>query len=386
MTSLDDARLDRAFVCAEQAVGVSDPNPRVGCVIGLEDGRVLGEGVTQAAGQAHAEVMALAAARGLGADVRGATAWVTLEPCSHHGRTPPCCDALIDAGVSRVVVACLDPNPAVNGHGVERLRQAGIEVVLADEAHARRCRELNIGFFARMTRERPWVRLKIACSLDGRVALADGRSRWITGEQARLDGHRWRQRAGAVLTGVGTVLADDPRLDVRLVPTMLQPLRVVLDSGGRMPVSAAILRPPGTVLWVQAAQPTQTAQTVRATRVGNECERLDVPLRRNGLDLAAVVAELGRRQVNEIHVEAGPRLNASLLQAGLVDEILLYQAPMLIGPGQPLAELEALPALDAARRWQRVSCTEMGEDLRLLLRPVRGDGGSMAAARPLNVS
>lgn len=368
MSPLDDARLDQAFGCAERAIGLSDPNPRVGCVVGSEDGLVFGEGFTQAAGHAHAEVMALADARSRGADVRGATAWVTLEPCSHFGRTPPCCNALLDAGIARVVIACPDPNPAVNGRGIEVLSRAGLAVDLAGEAHAQRCRELNIGFFARMTRGRPWLRLKAACSLDGRVALADGRSQWITGPEARADGHRWRKRAGAVLTGVGTVVADDPRLDVRLVPTALQPLRVVLDSTGRMPASSAILQPPGSVLWVQAARPEAALEPAPSATV----ERLLVPRGPQGLDLQTVVDALSRRQVNEVHVEAGPTLNAALLQANLVDEILLYQAPMLIGPGRPLADLDALPTLDQAQRFERRSCEVLGADLRLLLRPGRG--------------
>jgi len=367
MSPLDDARLDRAFACAEQAIGLSDPNPRVGCVIGSEDGQLFGEGSTQAAGQAHAEVMALADARSRGIDVRGATAWVTLEPCSHVGRTPPCCNALLEAGIARVMVACLDPNPRVNGRGVDILRQAGVQVDVAGDATAQRCRELNIGFFARMTRGRPWLRLKVACSLDGRVALANGRSQWITGPEARADGHRWRKRAGAVMTGVGTVIADDPRLDVRLVPTTLQPLRVVLDSDGRMPASSAILQPPGSVLWVQASKPDAGMEPPVSALV----ERLLVPRGPRGLDLGAVVDALSQRQINEVHVEAGPTLNGALLQAGIVDEILLYQAPMLIGPGRALADVDALPALDQAQRFERRSCEAVGADLRLLLRPRR---------------
>lgn len=367
MAALDDARLDRAGALAEQSIGISDPNPRVGCVIGRTEGGILGEGFTQAAGSAHAEVMALADARTRGADPRGATAWVTLEPCSHHGRTPPCCDALIAAGIARVVVACTDPNPSVHGQGIARLRQAGVEVVLADAQHAQRCRALNIGFFTRMTRGRPWVRLKVACSLDGRVALVDGRSQWITGPQARTDGHRWRKRAGAVLTGIGTVIADDPRLDVRLVPTALQPLRVVLDPRARMPTHAAILQPPGSVLWLQAQPHAAPPQGPGAALPG--VERLALPGAALGLDLHAVIAELARRGCNELHVEAGPRLNAALLRAGQVDEILLYQAPLLIGPGRPLADLEPLAELAQAPRFELHEFTRLGDDLRLLLRP-----------------
>ena len=214
-----NAALHQALALAEQAIGLSDPNPRVGCVILAADGRLLGAGHTQPAGEAHAEVMALRDATGRGHDVRGATAIVTLEPCSHHGRTPPCCDALIAAGIARVVVAVEDPNPLVAGQGLARLRAAGIVVELADLAIAEAARELNIGFFSRMQRGRPFVRLKSAVSLDGRTALPDGRSQWITGEAARADGHAWRARASAILTGIGTVKEDDPRMTVRAVDT-----------------------------------------------------------------------------------------------------------------------------------------------------------------------
>jgi diaminohydroxyphosphoribosylaminopyrimidine deaminase/5-amino-6-(5-phosphoribosylamino)uracil reductase len=336
-----NAALHQALALAEQAIGLSDPNPRVGCVILAADGRLLGAGHTQPAGEAHAEVMALRDATGRGHDVRGATAIVTLEPCSHHGRTPPCCDALIAAGIARVVVAVEDPNPLVAGQGLARLRAAGIVVELADLAIAEAARELNIGFFSRMQRGRPFVRLKSAVSLDGRTALPDGRSQWITGEAARADGHAWRKRAGAVLTGIGTVLADDPRLDVRLVPTARQPLRLVLDPQARMPAGARILQPPGEA---------------RAIGPGRA-------------DLAALLTELGSQGINELHVEAGPTLSGAFLDAGLVDELLVYQAPMLIGEGRPLAALAPLAGLDEARRWKLIEATPVGQDLRLRLRP-----------------
>lgn len=370
MRPLDEAQLKRALELAERAIGVSEPNPRVGCVIGSDLGNVLGEGSTQQAGQAHAEVMALADARSKGLDVAGATAWVTLEPCSHFGRTPPCCDALIDAGLQRVVVAGLDPNPAVNGRGVERLRAAGVVVDIANAgaAIARQARELNIGFFTRMAQGRCWVRLKVACSLDGQVALADGRSQWITSPEARVDGHRWRRRAGAIVTGVGTVLADNPRLDVRLVPTQVQPLRVVLDSHSRMPSNAAILQEPGPVLVVHKASP---GPALRQDAMLANVERLALPSARRGIDLDALLATLSARHVNEVHVEAGPRLNATFLQAGLVDEILLYQAPVLLGPGLPMARLDALPDLAHARRYRVEASDRVGPDLRTRLRAIR---------------
>ena len=335
--------LDQALRLAEQAIGLSDPNPRVGCIILSADGRLLGAGHTQPAGQAHAEVMALRDAAARGHDVRGATAIVTLEPCSHHGRTPPCCDALIAAGIARVVAAIEDPNPEVAGRGLARLKAAGIQVELADAAIGDAARELNIGFFSRMQRGRPFVRLKSAISLDGRTALPDGRSQWITGEAARADGHAWRRRAGAVLTGIGTVLADDPRLNVRLVPTALQPLRLVLDPQGRMPSNARILQPPGE------------ARVIGPGRA----------------DLPDLLAELGRQGINELHVEAGPTLSGAFLDASLVDELLIYQAPMLIGEGRPLAALGALTELGDARRWRLIEATPVGQDLRLRLRPVQ---------------
>ena len=335
------AALQRALSLAEQAIGLTDPNPRVGCVILAPDGRELGAGHTQPAGQAHAEVMALRDAAARGHDVRGATAVVTLEPCSHHGRTPPCCDALIAAGIARVVAAAEDPNPQVAGQGLARLKAAGIQVERADPAAAEAAREINIGFFSRMQRGRPFVRLKSAISLDGRTALPDGRSQWITGEAARTDGHAWRKRAGAVLTGIGTVLADDPRLDVRLVPTARQPLRLVLDPQGRMPADARILQAPGE------------ARVIGPGRA----------------DLAALLAELGAQGINELHVEAGPTLSGAFIDAGLVDELLIYQAPMLIGEGRPLATLAPPSGLPEARRWRLVEATLIGQDLRLRLRP-----------------
>jgi diaminohydroxyphosphoribosylaminopyrimidine deaminase/5-amino-6-(5-phosphoribosylamino)uracil reductase len=365
----DHDRLRETLALAAQAVGLSDPNPRVGCMIAAADGRMLGTGFTQAAGGPHAEVMALAAARAAGHDLRGATAWVSLEPCAHHGRTPPCCDALAAAGLARVVVAVEDPNPQVAGQGLARLRAAGIVVDLADAASpvAQAARELNLGFFHRMRYGRPWVRMKIAASLDGRTALADGRSQWITAEPARADGHAWRKRAGAVLTGVGTVLDDDPRLDVRLVPTAKQPLRVVVDSRLQTPPGARILPPPGEVLLVHA-QDDAAADEASAALAAQGAMLLRLPGPGGKVDLPALVAELARREINELHVEAGHKLNGSLLRAGLVDELLVYLAPMLIGPGRELAALDPLPSLADAARWRFVESLPVGTDLRLRLR------------------
>ena len=366
--TLDIDRLREALALAEGSFGLTEPNPRVGCVIGLEDGHVLGRGATQQAGGPHAEVMALRNASAAGHGVRGATAWVTLEPSAHHGRTPPCCDALIAAGIARVVVALADPFPQVNGAGIARLRAAGIDVVMASDELATAAHDINIGFFSRVQRGRPWLRLKIAASLDGTTALHNGRSQWITGEAARRDGHAWRRRASAVLTGIGTALADDPRLDVRLVPTPMQPLRVVLDSRFQLPATARLLAPPGKVLVIGAVEPGTAAQALAAC--GAELHLVPGPAGR--VDLAAALKLLADRGVNELHVEAGARLNGALLQAGLVDEVLLYLAPMLLGAGRPMAELGPFDSLAQQVRLQGLICEPVGADLRLRARVMNG--------------
>jgi diaminohydroxyphosphoribosylaminopyrimidine deaminase / 5-amino-6-(5-phosphoribosylamino)uracil reductase len=361
----DLRHLRRALELAHSAIGRSDPNPRVGCVLADAQGRVVGEGATQRAGEAHAEVMALRAAHATGASLVGGTAWVSLEPCSHHGRTPPCCDALVAAQLARVAVATIDPNPLVSGTGVQRLRAAGVEVQVADGALADAARELNIGFFSRMRRQRPWVRLKVAASLDGRTALADGRSQWITGDAARADAHAFRRRAGAVLTGSGTVLADNPRLDVRLVPTDVQPLRIVIDSRLRVPVASRVFDPPGSTLVYCASAPAQQAAALRERGVDViECRAAD-----GRVDLQGTLADLAQRGVNELHVEAGERLNAALIDADLVDEFLLYVAPRLIGPGRGIAASAPLQELSDAVGLRFVSVVPCGDDLRIVARP-----------------
>jgi diaminohydroxyphosphoribosylaminopyrimidine deaminase/5-amino-6-(5-phosphoribosylamino)uracil reductase len=395
MTDAGALHMRRALELAHQAIGLTDPNPRVGCVITSADGAVLGEGHTQQAGGPHAEVMALRQAHERGHDLRGAMAYVTLEPCSHHGRTPPCADALAAAGVARVMVAVGDPNPLVRGQGVARLRAAGVQVEMAGEAAADASRELNIGFFSRMVRGRPWVRLKVAASLDGRTALPDGQSQWITSEAARVDGRRWRMRAGAVLTGVGTVLSDDPRLDVRGLDAPRVPLRVIADSQARTPLQARLLDPPGQVLIVTAGAEASRQVALRL----RGAELLDLPgaafapqhqspastmatggppvvpaeraahLHRNGIDLHALLDELGRRGVNELHVEAGATLNGALIAQGLVDEYLIYLAPKLLGQGRAMWDLPTLPALDRAPLLDILETTRVGDDLRLLARP-----------------
>lgn len=345
---------------AARGMYIAAPNPRIGCVI-VKDGIVIGAGHTQPAGQAHAEVQALRDAAARGNDVRGATAYVTLEPCSHHGRTPPCSDAVVQAGLKRVVVAMVDPNPLVAGRGLAQLEAAGIEVkagVLAEAAQ-----ELNIGFFSRMVRGLPWVRLKVAASLDGVTALAGGESQWITGEQARADGHAWRARSGAILTGIGTVKADDPQLTVRAIDTPIQPRRVIVDSRLEIPLHARILQ--GEPCWIVAGVADEEKA---ATLTGAGHEVLMLPDARGKVDLPALMRELGRREINEVHVEAGAKLNASMVREGCVDELLAYLAPSLIGPGQGMFALPALARLDEQRRLRFHDVARVGQDLRILAR------------------
>lgn len=362
----DSAAMRLALDCAQHSIGLSEPNPRVGCVIIGRDGREIARGHTREAGGPHAEIVALRAARDAGRDVRGATVHVTLEPCSHHGRTPPCCDALIDAGLARVVVATADPFPQVAGQGLARMQAAGIDVVVAEGDVALAARELNIGFFSRVIRSRPWVRMKLAASLDGRTALPNGASQWITGPPARLDGQRWRQRAGAVLTGIGTVLSDNPRLNVRDLPTTLQPLRVVLDSRWRTPVEARILQPPGEVLVVGAEPDADRQQALHDA--GARTWHPPIARAASKVEPAVVLTMLAGMGVNELHLEAGPTLSGAWLASGVVDELVLYMAPRLLGPGRPLAELPELFALDQAIGLQLVDAQPVGGDLRIRLR------------------
>jgi diaminohydroxyphosphoribosylaminopyrimidine deaminase / 5-amino-6-(5-phosphoribosylamino)uracil reductase len=363
--AFDQQQLQTCLGLAQQAIGLSDPNPRVGCVIGDAAGRVFAHGSTQQAGDAHAEAMALRHAQQMRLALRGATAWVSLEPCAHQGRTPPCCDALIAAGIARVVVATEDPNPLVAGAGLARLRAAGIRVDLGDAEIARAARELNIGFFSRMQRGRPWVRLKIAASLDGRTALANGASQWITAEAARADGHAWRKRASAVLTGIGTVLEDDPRLDVRSVPTARQPLRVVVDSKLQTPPGARVLQAPGEVLIYTATVDAEPAAALRALGAG----LVPMAAAHGKVDLQSMLADLAQRGVNELHVEAGHKLNASLLREGLVDELLVYLAPKLLGIGREMAAFGPLQSLAEAMQFEFTEVERIGSDLRILARP-----------------
>ncbi len=356
----DEAGMALALAWAAKGMYTTTPNPRVGCVI-ARDGKLLAAGFTQPAGQAHAEVDALRAAARDGVDVRGATAFVTLEPCSHHGRTPPCTDALIAAGIGRVVAAITDPNPLVAGAGLQKLKAAGIETrcdVLADAA-----REMNIGFFSRMQRGRPWVRMKSAASLDGQSALADGRSQWITSPIARADGHAWRARACAILTGIGTVVEDDPQLTVREVATPRQPQRIVVDSHLQIDSHARVLAGGGTLIVAADADPEKAAR-LRAAG----CEVLLLANASGKVDLPALLQELGRRGVNELHVEAGAKLNGSLIRENCVDELLLYMAPMLLGAGRGMFALDAPADLSQARRLALHAVRQIGPDVRILAR------------------
>jgi diaminohydroxyphosphoribosylaminopyrimidine deaminase / 5-amino-6-(5-phosphoribosylamino)uracil reductase len=359
-SAFDEAAMRRALELAERGLYSTHPNPRVGAVL-AQDNEIVGEGWHEKPGAPHAEPNAIRAA---GVRARGATAYVTLEPCSHFGRTPPCVDALLAAGIRRVVYAIGDPNPRVNGAGAQRLRDAGVSVeagLLEREATA-----LNSGFLMRMTRGRPFVRLKSAASLDGRIALASGASKWITSEEARADVQHWRAQSAAVLTSAATVLADNPRLDVR-IETPRQPLRVVLDRRRQLRRGARILAPPGEVLLFAAPRPKRTRSSGEERLGGARVE--SVRMLRGHLDLGRVFARLGELEINDVLVEAGPRLAGALFAAGLVDEWLLYLAPKLLGEGaKPLAALPRLTRLAAARQFDILESRPAGPDLRLRLR------------------
>ena len=360
----DFVHMERALALAKRGMYTTDPNPRVGCVL-VKNGEVIGEGFTQPAGQDHAEVRALKDARSRGHDLRGATAYVTLEPCSHFGRTPPCANALIEAQVERVVAAMEDPNPQVSGRGLKMLRDAGIEVrcgLLANEAA-----ELNIGFVSRMTRGRPWVRLKVAASLDGRTGLPSGESQWITGEAARADGHAWRARASAILTGIGTVREDDPRMTVRAVDTPRQPQRVLIDSQLDVPPTAQILAGAPTLIFCGNLD-ERHAERASVLR-DRGAEIIQMANATGKVDLPAMLKVLGERQVNELHVEAGYKLNGSLLREGCVDELLVYLAPSLLGTdSMGMFSLIAPLALEDRVRLNFHAVDRIGDDLRILAR------------------
>ncbi len=356
---------------ASKVLYVANPNPRVGCVITSNTGVVIGQGSTQKAGEPHAEIMALRDAQAHGLTLQGATAYVTLEPCSHHGRTGPCCDALIKAGIKKVVASIADPNPLVSGQGFERLRAAGVEVEIGPGAE--KSRALNIGFFSRMIRKTPWVRMKLAASLDGKTALENGKSQWITSEAARTDGHAWRARSCALLTGIGTVLEDNPRLDVRLVDTPRQQHLVVVDSRLETPLDANLFMP-GRTLYIYAAQQNEAKKLALEARGATVIYLPGAEQENQGkVDLAAMLRDLAQREVNELHVEAGHRLNGSLIREGLVDEFVVYLAPKFIGQGRDMASFGPLADLAGAVPLEFKSTAMLGPDLRIVAQiPGRG--------------
>lgn len=345
----------RAVKLAENGIYTTDPNPHVGCVL-VKDGRILAEGWTQRAGFAHAEVDALAKT----ADARGATAYVTLEPCSHHGKTGPCCEALIAAGIGRVVVAMADPNPLVAGRGLQRLRDAGIEVVtgvLRAEAE-----KLNQGFFKRMTQGLPWIRSKLAMSLDGRTAMASGESQWITSPQSRHDVQRWRAQSSAIVTGIDTVIYDDPQLNARVDFDAVQPVKVVLDSGLRMPLSAKLLQNAVDVRVITCSGDALKQQQLRD--VG--CKVFQVEAVAGRVDLRQVYTLLAELQINTVWVEAGATLNGALLDSGLVDEWLIYMAPCVLGDqARSLFRLPGLQTMQDKKTLRLIEARQIGPDLRL---------------------
>ncbi|MEX3895330.1 bifunctional diaminohydroxyphosphoribosylaminopyrimidine deaminase/5-amino-6-(5-phosphoribosylamino)uracil reductase RibD [Paraburkholderia sp. BR10954] len=360
----DFVHMERALSLAKRGMYTTDPNPRVGCVL-VRNGEVIGEGYTQPAGQDHAEIRALKDARSRGHDLRGATAYVTLEPCSHFGRTPPCASALIEAQIGRVIAAMEDPNPQVSGRGLAMLREAGIEVrcgLLANEA-----RELNIGFVSRMTRGRPWVRMKVAASLDGRTGLPSGESQWITSAAARADGHAWRARASAILTGIGTVREDNPRMTVRAVDTPRQPRRVLIDSQLDVPLDAQILAGAPTLIFCGELDARLEERAVALRERGAEI--VPLPNAFGKVDLPRMLSVLGERNVNELHVEAGYKLNGSLLREGCVDELLVYLAPSLLGvDSMSMFNLDAPDLLEDRVKLNFHTVERIGDDLRILAR------------------
>ncbi len=361
--SLTDIKfMARALQLAESGMYVPTPNPRVGCVI-VKDGQILAEGVTQAAGQAHAEVMALRELQQQGLSAEGAIVYVSLEPCSHHGKTPPCTEAIINANPARVVIAHVDPYPAVSGRGIAALRTAGIEVtvgVLAKEAL-----EVNPGFVSRMVRGTPYVWAKIAASMDRFTALPDGQSKWITGPEARADGHHWRARSCLVLTGIGTVRADDPHLNVREVQTDRQPRRAVIDPKLQIPNSAKLLQTEGLILFAANPEASRVAELETQKALVVNLPEQDNPDR---IDMNAVMQWLAEHDINEVHVEAGAGINGALWRAGCVDELILYLAPTFLGHGMPMLDIPGIDQLSEADQLSFIDHGNVGEDIRIRAR------------------
>ena len=363
----------KALNIASKAMRITSPNPRVGCVIVNSQGQVLGQGHTQKTGGSHAEMVALQDAASQGNSVEGATVYVTLEPCAHHGRTGPCCDALIHAKVGKVVAAMADPNPLVAGQGLSRLKAAGIEVEVGDGLY--QAEQQNLGFLSRMKRHKPWVRLKIAASLDGQTSLLNGQSQWITGPDARADGHAWRARACAILTGIGTVLQDDPLLDLRLCADLSDaprmPHLVIVDSQLETPPLAKLFQhtQPGALtprqIWIYAAKDHLEKRTALEA-MGAHITVL--PNKQGKVDLPALMSDLAKREVNELHVEAGHKLNGSLIREACVDEFLVYLAPKLLGMGQGMASWGPLEDLSQGLSLEFTETQLIGKDLRVLAR------------------
>ena len=382
MNALDSpsAFMALALKEAERALFLTSPNPRVGCVIVSETGVILGQGHTQKAGQAHAEVMALRDAAQRGHNVKGATVYVTLEPCAHTGRTPPCCEALIQAQVGEVFVSILDPNPLVAGQGAQKLRAQGIKVHIG--LGAKEATELNIGFLKRMQHQLPWVRSKIAASMDGHTATDAGQSKWITSAASRADGHAFRAQSCCTLTGIGTVLADDPSMDVRELETPRQPDAVILDSSLKIPLNAKILHLPRRTFIYCALEldphtqdliypDTHTSLAMREKVKALEDLGVKVkgqPQAQNRLDLQYVLSDLAKEQMNEVHVEAGATLNGGLMSENLIDELLLYMAPTWLGSGRRMSLMQETQTLTQAKHFEWMDFTRLGEDLRLRLR------------------
>ena len=372
----DHQWMRQAIELSETALFDTAPNPRVACLIVFE-GRLLASGVTQKVGGPHAEVMALRQAQERGLNVANSTFYVTLEPCSHYGRTPPCVDALIAAKPARVVVAMRDPNPLVAGQGIAKLRAAGIEVtvsICAEEALA-----VNPGFVARMVRKTPWLWLKLACSLDGRSALRGGQSKWITSSLARTDGHRWRARSSVVLTGLGTVQADNPQMTIHDVESSRPPIKALVDTYFRVDENARLFDAGETWLF------TCRMDTDKAARLAaRNCRVIEMPESNNRVDLTALMFWLGQHEINEVHVEAGATLSGALLEADCVDELLVYMAPLLLGDAKGMVNLPPLQDLAGARRFRFIDNLPLGSDIRLrarspgrwraLLEAVSGDG------------
>jgi diaminohydroxyphosphoribosylaminopyrimidine deaminase/5-amino-6-(5-phosphoribosylamino)uracil reductase len=363
--------MQKALDLAAQALRITSPNPRVGCVIVNAQGQVVGQGHTQRAGGPHAEVVALQDAASKNLSVEGATVYVSLEPCAHHGKTGPCCEALAKAKVGKVVVAMVDPNPLVAGKGIDKLKAANIDVEIGDGASA--SASLNPGFLSRMSRQKPWVRMKIAASLDGQTSLQNGQSQWITGPEARADGHAWRARACAILTGIGTVLEDNPLLDIRLSLHAESPIRmphlVIVDSRLETPLDARLFEhskpnsPTPRQVWIYAAI-DNPAKRAALEAIGARVTLLPNP--DGKVDLNALLHDLARREVNELHVEAGHKLNGSLLREACVDEFLVYLAPQMLGSGRGMAQWGPLDNLSQALRLEFTETQLIGKDLRVL--------------------